>query len=51
MMKQIAARQSAFDLLKAQFDEYGLGALVEPLRGLITRRYIPIRVCCEITSD
>ena len=34
-------RQSAFDLLKAQFDEYGLGALVEPLRGLIQEGVSP----------
>ena len=30
-----AARQSAFDLLYQQFSQYGLGGLVEPLRGLI----------------
>jgi hypothetical protein len=30
-----AARQSAYDLLFQQFDAYGLGALVTPLRGLI----------------
>ena len=35
------ARQSAFDLLKLQFDEYGLGALVEPLRGLIQEGVSP----------
>jgi hypothetical protein len=34
-------RQSAFDLLKTQFDEYGLGALVEPLRGLIQENISP----------
>jgi hypothetical protein len=39
--EQIAARQSAFDLLKLQFDEYGLGALVEPLRGLIQEGISP----------
>jgi hypothetical protein len=31
-----ANRQSAYDLLYQQFNEYGLGALVTPLRGLIT---------------
>ena len=36
-----SARQSAFDLLKLQFDEYGLGALVEPLRGLIQEGVSP----------
>jgi hypothetical protein len=30
-----ANRQSAYDLLYAEFSKYGLGALVEPLRGLI----------------
>jgi len=39
--EQIAARQSAFDILKLQFDEYGLGALVEPLRGLIQEGVSP----------
>jgi hypothetical protein len=39
--EQRAARQSAFDLLKLQFDEYGLGALVEPLRGLIQEGVSP----------
>ena len=34
-------RQSAFDLLKLQFDEYGLGVLVEPLRGLIQEGVSP----------
>jgi len=28
-------RKSAFDLLLQQFNQYGMGALVEPLRGLI----------------
>jgi hypothetical protein len=31
-----ANRQSAYDLLYQQFNQYGLGALVTPLRGLIT---------------
>ena len=39
--EQQAARQSAFDILKLQFDEYGLGALVEPLRGLIQEGVSP----------
>ena len=29
-------RQSAYDLLFQEFNQYGLGALVEPLKGLIT---------------
>jgi hypothetical protein len=32
---QRGERQSAYDLLLQQFNQYGLGALVEPLRGLI----------------
>jgi len=32
---QKAERQSAYDLLLQQFNQYGLGALVEPLKGLI----------------
>jgi hypothetical protein len=31
-----AARQSAYDLLYAEFDRYGLGSLVAPLKDLIT---------------
>ena len=31
-----AARQSAYDLLYQQFSQYGLQALVEPLKGFIT---------------
>ena len=33
--QQQAARQSAYDLLYQQFSQYGLGQLVEPLKGLI----------------
>lgn len=33
---QTAERQSAYDLLYQQFNQYGLGALVEPLKGLVT---------------
>lgn len=31
----LAERQSAYDLLYAEFAKYGLGSLVEPLKGLI----------------
>jgi hypothetical protein len=34
-------RQSAYDLLYSQFSQYGLGALVEPLKGLITEGVSP----------
>lgn len=33
---QTAERKSAYDLLYQQFNQYGLAALVEPLKGLIT---------------
>jgi hypothetical protein len=33
--KKLKAGQSAYDLLFAQFDRYGLGALIEPLKGFI----------------
>ena len=34
-------RQSAFDLLRAQFAQYGLEALVDPLKGLIQENISP----------
>jgi hypothetical protein len=39
--EQIAARKSAFDLLYEQFSQYGLGALVEPLKGLVMEGVSP----------
>ena len=36
-----AERKSAYDLLYQQFSQYGLGALVEPLKGLITSNISP----------
>jgi len=38
---QKAQRQSAYDLLYTQFSQYGLGALVEPLKGLIQEGVSP----------
>lgn len=38
---QQIARQSAYDLLYQQFAAYGLGALVEPLRGLVQDNISP----------
>lgn len=43
-----AARQSAFDLLKAEFDALGLGALVEPLRSLIQKNVSPSEFAVEL---
>jgi hypothetical protein len=34
--QQLAARQSAYDLLYTEFNQYGLGGLVEGIKGLIT---------------
>jgi hypothetical protein len=39
--RQRAERQSAYDLLYSQFSQYGLGALVEPLKNLITEGVSP----------
>jgi len=37
----LAKRQSAFDLLREQFSQYGLEGLVEPLKGLIQENVSP----------
>lgn len=39
--EQQVARQSAYDLLYQQFAAYGLGALVEPLKGLVQDNISP----------
>jgi len=39
--EQQAARQSAFDLLREQFSQYGLEALVDPLKNLIQENVSP----------
>ena len=39
--QQKEARQSAYDLLQQQFTQYGLGSLVEPLKGLIKQNVSP----------
>lgn len=36
-----AARKSAYDILLEEFNRYGLGSLVEPLKGLITENISP----------
>jgi hypothetical protein len=38
---QKSERRSAYDLLYQQFDQYGLGALVAPLKGLIEENISP----------
>ena len=35
-----ANRQSAYDLLFSEFNKYGLGSLVEPLKGMITNAQV-----------
>jgi hypothetical protein len=39
--EQQAARKSAYDILVEEFNRYGLGALVEPLKGLVTENVSP----------
>jgi hypothetical protein len=39
--EQQAARKSAYDLLMEEFTRYGLGALVEPLKGLVMDNVSP----------
>lgn len=39
--QQKAERQSAYDLLYSQFSQYGMGALVEPLKKLILQNVSP----------
>ena len=46
-----AARQSAYDLLYAQFEQYGLGSLVEPLKKLITSNVSPAEFTLKLRND
>jgi hypothetical protein len=39
--EEIAKRQSAYDLLYQQFEQYGMGALVTPLKNLILQNVSP----------
>jgi hypothetical protein len=39
--EQQAARKSAYDILVEEFTRYGLGALVEPLKGLVMENVSP----------
>jgi hypothetical protein len=41
LAQETAARQSAYDLLYNEFDRYGLGSLVAPLKDLITSGVSP----------
>jgi hypothetical protein len=39
--EKLANRRSAYDLLNEEFTRYGLGSLIEPLKGLITEDVSP----------
>jgi hypothetical protein len=39
--EQQLARKSAYDILAEEFNRYGLGALIEPLRGLVQENVSP----------
>jgi hypothetical protein len=45
-----ANRQSAYDLLLQQFSQYGLGALVTPLKDLITSNVSPSEFALRLTE-
>ena len=46
-----ADRQSAYDLLLSQFKQYGLEALVEPLKGLITSGASPAEFTIKLRES
>lgn len=46
-----AERQSAYDLLYSQFKQYGLEALVEPLKGLITTGVSPAEFTIKLRES
>jgi hypothetical protein len=46
-----AERQSAYDLLYSQFKQYGLGSLVEPLKGLIVSGASPAEFTIKLRES
>ena len=46
-----ADRQSAYDLLYAQFNQYGLGGLVEDIKGLIGKEIPASQFAIELTNS
>jgi hypothetical protein len=46
-----AERQSAYDLLYSQFAQYGLGALVDPLKGLIVSGASPAEFTIKLRES
>ena len=51
IQEALAERQSAYDLLYTQFASYGLGSLVEPLRGLIQSGASPSEFAIKLRND
>jgi len=49
--EDLAGRQSAYDLLYTQFASYGLGTLVEPLKGLIQSGASPAEFALKLRND
>lgn len=49
--KYSADRQSAYDLLYSQFSNYGLGSLVEPLKGLIVSGASPAEFTIKLRES
>jgi len=48
---EAANRQSAYDLLYAEFSKYGLGALVQPLQGLIQSGASPAEFAIKLRES
>lgn len=46
-----AKRQSAYDFLYSQFSQYGLGSMVEPLKGLIESNVSPSEFALKLRND
>ena len=46
----LANRQSAYDILYNEFTKYGLGALVEPLKGLVQSNVSPSQFSLELQN-
>jgi hypothetical protein len=46
-----AARQSAYDLLYSEFNKYGLGSLVDPLKNLITSGASPAEFTIKLRES
>jgi hypothetical protein len=49
--QQLAARQSAYDLLYTEFNQYGLGGLVEEIKGLIVNGTSPAEFTLKLRES